>query len=196
MSRRRISAFAGLGVLAVAFIVRVWVGHTVWVRTSAMVPTVNSHEWVWVMDRDPELGDVVQVQMDDASGLYRVAATEGQRLEIRKGRLFIDGSPADQSVAKTVWVPTAGCVPEALPAVQSHIGGHEFYAVIGGEQSAVVVPPGAVFLLGDHRPVAGDSRAWGPWPISSISGVATLVILSWDACESRIRWRRTVNSIE
>ena len=196
MSRRRTSVLAGLGVLTVAFIMRTWVGHTLWVRTEAMVPTVNSHEWIWVMDRAPELGDVVQVQLDGASGLYRVAATEGQSLEIRKGRLFVDGVSLDTGVAKTVSVPDSDCGVEALPATQVNIGTHGFYAVVGGDQPAVVVSPGTIFLLGDNRPIAGDSRAWGPWPIGSVSGVATRVISSWNACESRIRWRRTWNSIE
>ena len=196
MNPRRISVLAGLGVLAVALILRTWFGHTLWVRTGAMVPTVHSHEWVWVAHRDPRLGDVVQVQMDDTTGLYRVAAMEGQTLEIRKGRLFVDGSAADNRVAKTIQTPTTGCVQQAMPAVQSNIGTHEFFAIVGGQQPPVIVPQGAVFLLGDNRPVAGDSRAWGPWPVASISGVVTRIVLSWDACDSQIRWRRTGNSIE
>jgi len=34
-----------------------------------------------------------------------------------------------------------------------------------------LIPPGMVFVCGDHLAASSDSRAWGPVPLSAIQGV-------------------------
>lgn len=77
----------------------------------------------------------------------RVVATEGETVELRKGKLYINGK----------------LIPEK-------------YAVDDGSDfGPVKVPKGMVFCMGDNRPNSRDSRFWGPVPIRSIIGRVFLI---------------------
>jgi hypothetical protein len=58
------------------------------------------------------------------------------------------------------------------------------------------VQAGRVFLLGDHRGVAGDSRPWGAVEYGQLKGVSETVLWSWEPCSSAPRWHRIGKSIE
>jgi signal peptidase I len=45
-----------------------------------------------------------------------------------------------------------------------------YLAVVATECRPVTVPPGAVYVLGDDRPVARDSRHYGPVPEKQVHG--------------------------
>jgi signal peptidase I len=107
----------------------------------------------------PERGDVVVFRPPppacpaDASEcvpfVKRVIAIAGDVVELRDGRVVVNGAPLVE--------PYAG-------------------APTGPEGSAVTypftVPADSLFVLGDNRPVSGDSRAWGAVPRSSVAGKA------------------------
>jgi len=193
--RTRVVLLCGIGLL-IGFIARQALGHPLTMSTRAMVPSVWPGDVVWVTESEPELGDVVQVRLSDDLGLYRMVAAGGQTVEMRKGRLLIDGKKSDDGTAITIEAPGKGCTAKATPAVRTAIGEREFRTIPGGEMEVVTVPRDHVFLLGDHRGVAGDSRPWGTLPKDKVEGVARLIIWSWDSCLGRLRWRRMANSID
>jgi signal peptidase I len=56
----------------------------------------------------------------------------------------------------------------------------------------VVVPEGALFVLGDNRDESLDSRYWGFVPREGIVGRPLFVYWSWDKGAKETRWNRTL----
>ena len=185
-----------LAAMGAAALLRWVIGHPLTVHTQAMAPTVQRGETVWVAQRNAEAGDVVQVDLGGGYGLYRVVATGGQRVEIKGRVLFIDGARTDVGQASTVRLMRDTCQTVDVPVVRSVLGAHAFGFVPGGDDVSVTVPPATLYLLGDNRGEAGDSRTWGAVPRTAVEGVATRILWSWAPCIPSVRWRRIWNSIE
>lgn len=79
--------------------------------------------------------------------VMRVAAGPGDEIAIEGGRTVLNGEQVDEPYVKPC-PKKLGC---ELPA-------------------AVTVPDGHVYVLGDNRAAAKDSRFWGPVPLGSIVG--------------------------
>ena len=193
--RWRFVVWAGF-VLFSAILVRWFAGHPLTVRTDGMFPTVLRGEILWIIRKDAEAGDVVQVDLGGEYGLYRIAGVSGQVVELKGRRLRVDGVRSGLGKARTVEFGGADCRVTPVPAVTARIADRTFEFVPGGSDMRGSVPEGDVFVLGDHRSLAGDSRAWGPLKSASGQGVASRVIWSWDSCKSAVRWHRLWKSIE
>lgn len=105
--------------------------------------------------------DVPQWRAVKAKLLLRVVALEGQTVEFHDNRLFVDG----RAVAEPYLVgPPATAVDRGHPIPDC-----------GGARRPMegcLVPPGHIFVLGDNRGVALDSRLYGPVPTAAVVGVA------------------------
>lgn len=122
--------------------------------SSGMEPTlaVGSHHLVdevvfqlTGIDR----GDIVVHPLPDSpehSAPHRVIGLAGDRIECRDGLVFRDGGTLDE--------------PYLSSSDQ----------VIGTDCAATTVPEGALYLLGDHREAARDSRHWGVIRADSVTG--------------------------
>ncbi len=135
-----------------AFIVQPFV-----IPTGSMRPTIMEEDRVlaekisYRFIRDPQVGDIVV--FDDPMSQHpqlikRVIATAGQTVDIRDDVVYIDGEPLDEPYV------------HGKPTVQ------------GTVPLPVTVPEGQVWLMGDNRPNSGDSRFFGPRPVSTVRGRA------------------------
>jgi len=149
---------------------------TVGVDGSSMSPTLRHGDRAWVPRFETWLvrlglsswspGDVVyfrppgaspQTWFDRLTGgpflIKRVVATAGQTVELRRGRLWVDGLLVDEPYL------TGG--PMAVSSL-----------------APTMVPSDHLFVLGDNRsPLASrDSRAFGPVPLDHVAGRASWVV--------------------
>jgi signal peptidase I len=79
----------------------------------------------------------------------RIVAVAGDRVDIRNGRLRVNGV-----LAAEPYLPAGTLIPPGTPDI------------------SIVVPPGRVFVMGDHRQNSFDSKAFGPVPVASLVGRA------------------------
>lgn len=157
---RAFFVLAGLLVFSLAALVTLLYGvHTVRkIDGPSMEPTLVQDDRVLVTRgyEIPAVGDIVSFATVDRSGqevdlIKRVVALPGDTVEIVGDSVYVNG---DLSTA----------APHAQVGDQTYRLG------------PMTVPEGAVYLLGDNRPVSLDSRILGFVPISSIRGKAVAVI--------------------
>ena len=135
------------------------------------LPFINKMLFTW---SKPERGDVVTFMPPSSLGsargkvfIKRIIAVPGDRVQIIKSMLFINGKQAPTqpfSSRKHVY--------------KEWIGGKEHTIMKYDEDSSfgpVTVPEGYVFAVGDNRDNSHDSRAWGPLPIENIQGKAEVI---------------------
>ncbi len=119
------------------------------VASDSMVPALSAGDLVVVVPtREVARRDVVAVTRPGGDDLIvkRAVAVGGDRVAIEDGVLTVDGTPA--------------CEPAIDP---DRIDGVWF--------APVTVPDGELFLLGDDRRDAVDSRDFGTVPASDVVGV-------------------------
>ena len=105
--------------------------------------------------------------------LQRVIATGGETIEIRNKQVMVNGIALEE-----------GYAIHGDPAVKP--AGYEYRDNYGPH----TVPPGELFVMGDHRDNSNDSRYWGTLPERSVKGRAVVIYWSWDGSESKPRWSR------
>jgi signal peptidase I len=135
-----------------AFIVQPFV-----IPTGSMVPTIGIGDYVlaeklsYRFGGAPHPGDIVV--FDDPNKehpqlIKRVIAVAGQTVDVRDDHVYVNGT--------------------ALP--EPYVHGEP--TTPGTVTTPLVVPSGHVWLMGDNRPNSGDSRYFGPQPVSAIHGRA------------------------
>ena len=116
---------------------------------NARVPSESMENTIMTGDRffgnrlaylfdDPERFDIVVFKYpDDESQLFvkRVIGLPGETVEIKDGKVYINGSQTPLDDSFTPETPT-------------------------GDYGPYVVPEGSYFMLGDNRNHSGDSRFW------------------------------------
>lgn len=127
-----------------------------------IIPTGSMEPTIMVGDRvlaekisyrfsQPVAGDIVV--FDDPGGVYpqlikRIVAVEGQTIDIRDGKVYIDNESLPEPY-------TASSVTQAASA-----------------ELPATIPEDHVWLMGDNRPNSSDSRVFGAQPIESIKARA------------------------
>ena len=132
----------------------------------------------------PAPGDVVVVE-SPADGLdlvKRVIGVEGDVVAVRRGVIYRNGAPIEQ-------LDIGPCDPQRHRDLD--LGCHVFVERLGRRSwrtsrsivhrgviedlAPMEVPPGHVFVMGDHRDRSNDSRSFGPIPVHHLRGKVLLI---------------------
>lgn len=183
------------------------------VPTGSMTPTILPGDRILADKRVGRRGGVkvwrgalaVFIYPNDRTSVFikRVIGLPGDRIELDGPALRVNGQDASReaSGSSVTTLSTTISAPPGLrlareradrgdyqvlwPADSGAPGGHSGTM----PKSSLVVPDGQVFVLGDNRDAAVDSRRFGTVPLADIQALARQVWFSSHPGEG-VRWRR------
>ena len=155
------------GGIAIALLIEAFLIQAFWIPSASMEPTLDVGDRVLVNKRaytfgDVGRGDIVVFERPDSDvgGLggegdandliKRVIAVEGDSIEARQGRVFVNGERREESYLE------ADTPTDNLPRQR--------------------IPPDHLFVMGDNRTDSEDSRVFGPISEDDIVGKAFLTV--------------------
>ena len=149
----------------------------------------------------PKRGDVVVFRWPgnrSQTWVKRVIGLPGDRIALRGGVVWINGTPAKQTPDGTGTVETEdGARVNAERLTETLPGGrrHEIFKLMPvgplDNMAPVTVPPGHLFVMGDNRDDSADSRVpvaaggVGLLPVDNLVGRVDVLLGSWDIAMHR-----------
>jgi signal peptidase I len=129
---------------AIAMVVQTFMFRITGVLQTSMLPNMAPGDRIVVNCltyhfREPKPGEVVVIHdpLDDKKDIVkRIIALGGDTIEVSDGVLYVDGVEVDEPYVVNI-DPVKG-------------------------QRRLTIPDGYVYVMGDNRPVSGDSRDFGP----------------------------------
>ena len=155
--------------LIIFLVIQNFVAQPYKVQQMSMEHTLEPDQYVLVDKLTPRFdtfkrGDIVVftpppdwVQEDGTPFIKRVIGVGGDKIEIRDGSVFVNGTQLDEPY---LFAAAVGDPPQPT--------------TVTGDQHSWVVPAGELFLMGDHRSNSEDSRVFGPVPVAHVVGRAWL----------------------
>lgn len=171
---------------AVALIFRSYIFQPFYTPSASMSPTLNLGDYFFVKKfaydlSPPQRGDLVVFSFDGRQFVKRIAGVPGDRIQMRDGRLFVDGKPLPIRRIEDYSLECGGAKCEAKQYVETTTNGHSYRIIdliVSGleDNSAIfVVPPFHYFMIGDNRDNSMDSRNdLGFVPAQQIAGKVSL----------------------
>ena len=169
-----------VGALVMALLVKAFLFQAYYIPSPSMEPTLGQGDRIVVNKlsyrlHDVNRGDMVVFEAPDSTSgvddlIKRVVGLSGELIRVANGRVLIDNGMLLEPYL-SLQDGTAGLVTSTN------------CANLPGDVDGCRVPPGHVFVLGDHRANSRDSRFFGPIPEDSIRGRAFLRI--WPLGEMR-----------
>jgi signal peptidase I len=152
VKHKALSAVCGLAAVAVVLAaLMVFVFGISRVQGSSMAPAYRNGDIVWFVRSSTHLqrGTAVAVGMPSGDRyIKRVVAVPGDTVDIRDGRLYVNGAAAKE--------------PYAKGRTEKNPDGLMIYPY--------TLPAGKYFVLGDNRQHSADSRTFGPVSTAQILG--------------------------
>jgi signal peptidase I len=164
------------------------VGDHLIVNKMQFAPTATSLERAIMPGRDIRRGDIIVFkfpQQPDRDFIKRVIGLPGDRLELHRKKVYVNGSPIDEPYVQFLEPPSVDGPPRTDDLRE--------------EYGPVTVPPHQYFMMGDNRDNSEDSRYWGFMPESYVKGQALFIYFSFDDQASNlfggIRWSRVLHRV-
>ena len=142
---------------------------------------------------DVHRGDVivfVHPQERDKDLIKRVIGLPGDKVQIKSGRVWLNGSPMNDPHAH-LDVPDG----QRFEVPRDDFGFMDAGGTIVGP---LEVPAGRLFVMGDNRDHSDDSRDWGFADRNDVEGRALMIYWSWDGDAGGllpVRWSRIGKSL-
>lgn len=154
-----------------AVVLRIFVIGVYFVPSGSMLETIHEGdlilgERVSLFLGEPAAGDVVTFASPLTEGetlVKRVVATGGQTIDLRDGRVYVDGELLDEP-----YVIREGGEPAPTESL-SGLGGS------AGITYPYTVPEGCLWVMGDNRTNSKDSRYFGPVSVDDVTSRALLI---------------------
>ena len=171
------------------------------IPTASMEPSLlqGDHLIVNKLSHDPQRDALIVFRYPvDSSQIFikRVIGLPGDRIRMENKHVIRNGVQLTEDYAKVIpgnTDPYRDNFPGA-PHIRLTRQAEEMLtgSVTNGE---VLVPAGAVFVMGDNRDVSLDSRYFGFVPRSNVIGRPWFVYWSYDASARQTRWDRTMMTL-
>ena len=165
------------------------VGDHLIVNKMIFSPAVTGLERALLPHREIRRGDIMVFKYPEEPErdfIKRVIGLPGDRLELRRKTIYINGEPLVEPYAHfTSPASESGGVTNDL---------REYYG-------PVTVPASQYFMMGDNRDNSQDSRYWGFLPAHYVKGKALFIYFSFEEGSSLTnvlqgtRWERLLNIV-
>jgi len=179
--------------IIIALFIRTFIVQAFKIPSGSMIPTLQIGDWLLVNKfiygikipltrktlipvKEPQRGDIVVFiyPMDRTKDfIKRVIGVAGDVIEIRNKKIYINGSPFDD---------TYGVFTDSLILPRSMQPRDNF--------GPVKVPEGHIFAMGDNRDNSYDGRFWGFVNLKDVVGRAFIIYWSWNGEKHNVRWNR------
>jgi signal peptidase I len=157
------------------------IGDHLIVNKMIYAPAVTDFERLLLPSRAIQRGDVVVFKYPDEPErdfIKRVIGLPGDRLELRRKSVYINGEPLAEPYVQFHEPPSPPGAPVSTDLRETY--------------GPVTVPAGQYFMMGDNRDDSEDSRFWGFLPENYVKGQALFIYFSFS---DGLRWSRLLNRV-
>ena len=187
--------------VTVAMLLRIFVVEAFQIPSGSMIPTLEVGDHIFVSKFAysvglpysnkkvvkygvPKRGDIIVFKYpkdQKMDYIKRVVALPGEKVEVRRNEIFINGRPMPRRNVTGPCSYADGVYHKDVPCElwMEELDGrtHPVYQQPGSASNSLPfeVPAGHVFVMGDNRDNSNDSRVWGPVPEELIKGRALII---------------------